>query len=123
MKRFLRITFCIICCILTETSCSKQSPCGPDKVLYFAAPSGSDDFVEIGQIMEYVDKIKLATKVSAGATYSVMPYCGSTGDTLMYIVNYGSGDGWQILSSDARTPAVIAESESGFSQSRMVVRL
>ena len=32
----------------------------------------------------------------------------------MYIVNYGDSDGWQILSSDARTPAVIAEGEDGY---------
>lgn len=31
----------------------------------------------------------------------------------MYIINYGNGDGWQILSTDTRTPAVIAESSTG----------
>lgn len=31
----------------------------------------------------------------------------------MYIVNYGDNDGWQILSSDARTPAVIAYGDQG----------
>lgn len=72
-----------------------------------------DNFVGIDQIKHYADKAKPATKTEAGTSYSVMPYCGSDGDTLMYIVNYGNGDGWQILSSDARTPAIIAEGENG----------
>lgn len=73
----------------------------------------TDNFVGIGQIKAYVDREKPASKADAGPTYAVIPYCGSEGDTLMYIVNYGNGDGWQIFSSDARTPAVIAEGESG----------
>lgn len=57
-------------------------------------------------------KESIPSKGSADYKYST--YIGPKGDTLMYIVNYANNKGWKILSADARTPAVIAESDYGF---------
>lgn len=43
----------------------------------------------------------------------IEPYVDQSLDTLLYIVNYGGGGGWKIFSGDKRTPAVLAEGESG----------
>ena len=43
----------------------------------------------------------------------IEPYIGPENDTLFYIVTYGDNEGWKILSSDKRTPAILAESERG----------
>ena len=39
---------------------------------------------------------------------------GEAGDTLMYIVNYGLEKGWEVISADTRTPAVIAAGNRGY---------
>ena len=53
------------------------------------------------------------TKTGESIDYSIQPYIGKNVDTLMYIINYECDNGWTILSSDTRTPAIIAESSKG----------
>ena len=72
-----------------------------------------DNFVSMNQVLNYIGKDIPVTK-SSQSEYRLDMYCSASGDTLMYIINYGNCDGWQILSSDTRTPAVIAESDTGF---------
>lgn len=44
--------------------------------------------------------------------YDVKPYVYN-GDTVMYIVNYTGGEGWEIFSGDKRSVAILACSDSG----------
>ncbi len=75
-------------------------------------PISDEHFVGIDQVLSYIGEKRPQTKGAQNA-YRLEAYNSAEGDTLMYIVNYGNGDGWQILSSDTRTPAVIAEGYSG----------
>lgn len=72
----------------------------------------TEHIVGINQILSYIDERRPQTKGAQNA-YRLEAYNSAEGDTLMYIINYGNGDGWQILSTDTRTPAVIAESSTG----------
>lgn len=72
----------------------------------------SAHFVGLNQVISYANTKRPMTK-SGESDYSLCAYGSASGDTLMYIINYGNGDGWQILSTDSRTPAVIAEGYSG----------
>ncbi|MCF0185360.1 MAG: C10 family peptidase [Bacteroidaceae bacterium] len=49
-----------------------------------------------------------------GTYVEVKPYLNAASDTLMYIVNNKSLGGWKIYSSDKRTPAILAEGDSGY---------
>ena len=72
----------------------------------------SDNYICLNDVINYLEATENTR--SDRDNYSIDPFCGTKGDTLMYIVNYGHGDGWQIFSSDARTPAIIAESANGY---------
>lgn len=72
----------------------------------------TEHFVGINQVLSYIDERRPQTK-GAQNDFRLEAYNSAEGDTLMYIINYGNGDGWQVLSTDARTPAVIAESDTG----------
>ena len=92
--------------LLFIVSCSKTEP---ERRL---TPDSNDgNFVSEQLVNNYLQKL-VATKTDSNE-YSLDVYRDSEQDTLMYIVNYGSDDGWQVLSSDIRTPAVLAESKSG----------
>lgn len=64
-------------------------------------------------VRSFLEGRRPLTKTGTPADYSIQPYNSASGETLMYIVNYCGGEGWVILSSDVRTPAVLAEGESG----------
>ncbi|MBQ9310256.1 MAG: C10 family peptidase [Bacteroidales bacterium] len=69
------------------------------------------DFVSIADVKKYFEK-SYETK-SDGEGYIIDVYRHkSTGDTLLYIVNT-EFDGWKIVSSDRRTPAILAEGPRG----------
>lgn len=97
--------------LLMLADCTKEP--SPAKVSSDGSIVSQDNYVKIGQVLEFAASKHPLTKASGEPDFDVAPYCGSSGDTLLYIVNYGDNDGWQILSSDARTPAVIAEGETG----------
>ena len=97
--------------LLMLADCTKEI--APAKAALHEAVAAQDNFVSIGQVLDFAAKKHPLTKATGEPDFDVAPYCGSSGDTLLYIVNYGDNDGWQILSSDARTPAVIAEGETG----------
>lgn len=97
--------------LLMLADCTKEP--SPAKVSSDGSIVSQDNYVKIGQVLEFAARKHPLTKASGEPDFDVSPYCGSSGDTLLYIVNYGDNDGWQILSSDARTPAVIAEGETG----------
>ena len=97
--------------LLMLADCTKEP--APAKAALHEAVAAQDNFVSIGQVLDFAAKKHPLTKASGEPDFDVAPYCSNAGDTLLYIVNYGDNDGWQILSSDARTPAVIAEGETG----------
>ena len=79
----------------------------------FAFEVSSNHFVNIDQIRSYANRYQPQTKNTGLSNYSIQPYCDSTGTPLLYIVNYGNNKGWQILSSDTRTPPVLAQGGNG----------
>ena len=102
---------CLSIILLMLADCTKEP--APAKASLHEAVAAQGNFVSIGQVLDFAAKKHPLTKATGEPDFDVAPYCGSSGDTLLYIVNYGDNDGWQILSSDARTPAVIAEGETG----------
>ena len=69
--------------------------------------------VSLRDVIQVVENDISKTKVSS-SNYSIEVYTANRDkDTLMYIVNYGSGNGWKIFSADRRTPSVLAESNTG----------
>ncbi|MBO4434108.1 MAG: C10 family peptidase [Bacteroidales bacterium] len=64
-------------------------------------------------VESHISNLSLRTKVNGASDYSIHPIIGDVSDTLFYIINYGQRQGWQILSADARVPAILAEGKSG----------
>ncbi|MBR4002096.1 MAG: C10 family peptidase [Bacteroidales bacterium] len=108
-----RFSFLLCLSVLICLGCSKAEVASIIEESRPILEVASDNFVSIDQIQNYANNFRPQSKSNDEPDYTIMPY-GELDDTpLVYIVNYGEGDGWQILSSDARTPAVIAEGERG----------
>lgn len=73
----------------------------------------SSHFVTERMVDEFVRSRHPETKANAILDYSITPYIRSRADTLFFFINYGYEVGWQIISSDTRTPAIIAEGNQG----------
>lgn len=114
MKRKRSLIPLVLIILMLANGCTKEvSPrVGREQTLYSATVG--DNALDISDIRAFADKRSTITKTNGEPGYTLEPYCGSDGEPLVYIVNYGKGDGWQILSTDARTPAVIAEGETGY---------
>lgn len=68
----------------------------------------------VKDIKNYITHLKFGevkTLSKASETYSLTPYVYK-GDTVMYIVNYT--DGWELISTDYRTPLILASSATGY---------
>ncbi len=98
------ICFLLVCCtqIEYEDTASVQNLCVVQ-----------DNHVSEQLVRDLISRLH-PTKGDTPLSYSLEAYKNSENDTLMYIVNYGANDGWQIFSSDIRTPAVIAEGNKGY---------
>lgn len=72
----------------------------------------SDDFVTKSQLVSLINKKANNTRGVSLDDYSIEARLSAEGDTLMYVVNY-NGQGWTIFSADSRTPAILAEGDSG----------
>ena len=70
-----------------------------------------ENFVSIDLVKSYL-AAQRQTKANA-ETYTLEAYTDSDHDTLMYVINYGTNSGWRVLSSDMRTPATLAYSNTG----------
>lgn len=75
-------------------------------------PSLPSNKVSLREVNRYINRTHPSTKNASNVVFSIEPYIKDE-DTLMYIVNYGHGGGWEILSTDTRTPAIIAHADSG----------
>ena len=110
MKKTLILSLLLCGCITLLFGCSKEFVISPSSVVANGVLSvQSENFVSIEQIRDYANTIRPQVRSNGEADYTVTPYSGDFDTPLMYIVNFGNREGWQILSSDARTPAVIAE--------------
>lgn len=112
MKRIKLLFVC--CCILALAGCSKEFVFSDPDVLSKSIDSSYDCFVCYDQVRDYANTIRPQTKSNGDQDYAITPYGSVDGSPLLYIINFGEGDGWQILSSDARTPAIIAEGKTGY---------
>ncbi|MBO4571902.1 MAG: C10 family peptidase [Bacteroidales bacterium] len=68
--------------------------------------------ISINDISDYL-RYKQLSKNTTLIAKSITPICSAIGDTLLYVINYE--EGWEIVASDKRIPAPIAEgSESSY---------
>ena len=106
---------------LVILSCNKDSipphqeePVKPTELTVEWENPDTTNFVSLDKVKEFANQHILRTKGDVNIEVKIETY-GKIADTpLLYVVNYGKSDGWQILSSDARTPAVIAEGDNGY---------
>ena len=108
------LVFGLFLCLFLSIGCSKQNSVGLSSSSSVDNISFNDNNVSVSDIHTFIAANGTSTKASGNIKYTLEPYCGADGEPLVYIVNYGDGDGWQLLSSDARTPAIIAEGNSGY---------
>lgn len=66
--------------------------------------------ISLPDVQMFMSKYRTNTKGKDSKEY-IKPFIDSDGDTLMYIIQHN--EGWEVLSSDKRTPAVLAYSEKG----------
>lgn len=71
----------------------------------------NEHFVSLDIVNEYALRNSINTK--GISSYSIEAIVDNDADTLMYIINYPDGEGWEIVSADMRTPATIAKSDFG----------
>lgn len=102
---FSLLFFAISCAKLHEHPIDKESITSEVK---------EDNVVSLNDIIQFAALKSPITKSGMRADYSIDAYKGRDQDTLMYIVNYGNGDGWVIVSADNRTPPILAESDNGY---------
>lgn len=70
-----------------------------------------DNKVSLSDVLGIIEKER--TKSSENIVDTIFPLVGENSDTLLYVVNMEKG-GWRIYSSDKRTPAIVAEGDSGY---------
>ena len=93
-------------------SCGQYSFDSIDRTEIPPIPKQSGSLVTAKMVGDYLGNPEQFTK-SAEKNYSLSAYTDKYSDTLFYIVNYDNKQGWKILSSDVRTPPILAEGESG----------
>jgi hypothetical protein len=107
-------TLLLIICASALISCYKESLSEDKTNTTIVSAPDSDCFISVEQIKSYIARTRPDTKNGGELDYTIKPYGGSADNPLLYIVNYGESNGWQILSSDSRTPAIVAEGETGY---------
>ncbi len=91
--------------------CSKENIYESEKIIDQAEMN--DAQISLRDVQRYISNKVPLTKNIGNNLVRIDPYVNSRADTLMYIVNYGQEFGWEILSGDARTPAIIAQDDTG----------
>lgn len=107
----LLIVFLVFTALLG--SCNKDKALVSSNTIKPIKSEKSETFVSWESINEYASRNNPRARSNERLGYTINPVIGERSDTLMYIINYGNGDGWKIISADNRTPAIIAESENG----------
>lgn len=105
-----RISFILLFTLLI--SCAKEQSLVINKSHLSVSETNSENSVALEEVLSYVKKYHgYTTKSTDKDVVCITPIKGDLNDTLMYYVQYESG--WEVLSADKRTPAVIAFSETG----------
>ena len=120
MKRF---AFATVSLIMVASSCSKVevrtgfSPLETSYVIEVTSLPVSENenpyFVDVADVDKYVD-FRILESLSKGKVIelkSVEPIHSESGEISMYVIRYN--EGWEVISSDKRTPLVLASAESG----------
>lgn len=95
------------------TGCNKEIHPNDYLTIQSSKVKNVESFVNLEQINDYASRCFSQTRSNDTLTCDIYPVVGDDADTLMYIINYGNGEGWKIISADNRTPAIIAESQIG----------
>ena len=67
--------------LLMLAECTKEP--SPAKVSSDGSIVSQDNYVKIGQVLEFAARKHPLTKASGEPDFDVAPYCGSSGDTLL----------------------------------------
>lgn len=109
MKKLL--FFCLITLLFVLTGCYKENSfITQDALSHERNQREKSSYVSINDAWRYIENNHPA-ETKGGEVVSILPIIDKVQDTLLYIVNYT--DGWSILSSDRRVPAVVASSPTG----------
>jgi hypothetical protein len=106
------ILFVLFAAVYLLSSCEKTDVSVPG--VFAESNSSFDSFVPVNLIMKNIQRFHSFSRGEANDGVTIEPILGEDRDTLMYILNFGRGDGWKIISADSRTPAIIAEGENGY---------
>lgn len=117
--RRVTIPFLLLSCVYLASSCNQEldlEDISPSVRTDGVQPRETDaespsNGVSMEDVMSMIERDFPHTKSNQ---IEVEPYLSESLDTLMYIVNSKSSYGWKIYSSDKRTPAVLAEGDSGY---------
>jgi len=108
----VQVVFCIYLVVVSSCSKGDYSPFRDAQIVYEEIePTNNISMNDIYSVLER-DIIQIKSNHNS-PNYRVTPLIGKDADTLLFIVNYGEGDGWKIFSTDKRTPAVLAEGSKG----------
>ena len=114
MKKALSL---YVIAVLLSVTCSKEIPYSPGERTIDSCPSLilRDNSVSINDLMRRINGDIPQSKTNLSDEYDIIPYISSESfDTLLFIVNLKSHNGWRIYSTDKRTPAILAEGETGY---------
>lgn len=106
------ILFVLFAAVYLLSSCEKTDVSVPG--VFAESNSSFDSFVPVNLIMKNIQRFHSFSRGEANDGVTIEPILGEDRDTLMYILNFGRGEGWKIISADSRTPAIIAEGENGY---------
>lgn len=108
MKRLYCILFGVV---ILLAGCEKEN-----SINSIMAPLRTDDdySVSLHSVEALFQRTDVNTRglLSSSASSSILPFT-LLDETVFYIVNHPNNQGWQIISSDRRTPPVLAESPRG----------
>lgn len=108
-SRFLkRIDLLLL--IVLSASCTKE-PIRHNTTIEDLPNFTQNKNVSLTDIDKYISKIHGPKTKAYKDVTDIIPYVDKDNDTLMYIVQYT--EGWDILSADKRTPAILASSDDG----------
>ncbi|MCQ2140222.1 MAG: C10 family peptidase [Bacteroidales bacterium] len=105
----------LICLILSSSllACTKLYQDSLNLVKKNETGTLAQNHVTISDIKMILERDFPKTKSSSDYQDEIIPYIDSNLDTMLYIVNFADNHGWKVFSSDKRTPAIIAEGDSG----------
>lgn len=109
---FCSFFVCLLSCSKEEVSVLFDSLTGEQVIP--KEFSCRENFVSAEMVKEFVLRNNPQVKGCSNLDVKIEPYGLNSRDPLLYLVNYGVGDGWQIISSDTRVPAILAEGETGY---------